>query len=120
MVLTFNNASIRGVITSSEAHHLCCSNAGYPGLSIDPAEYMQLGEVTNTPYPAINNGAIVTLNAGSKWTVTGTSYLTQLNIAVGASITAPHGQSVSMTVNGTSTPIVPGNTYTGTIELTII
>jgi hypothetical protein len=115
MALTFNNSTIVGVITSSAARHTPCSSP----CTIDAAQYFELGEVANTPSAAINNGAIVTLNSGSAWTVTGTSYLTVLNIAEGASVLAHRGRSVSMTVNGTPTPIVPGTNYVGAIVLTI-
>ena len=111
MALTFTNSTITGVITSSEAHHL--------SSTITAAQYAQLGTVTNTPRAAINNGAIVVLNAGSKWIVTGTSYLTRLTVAGTASVVSPTGGAVTMTVDGTTTTIVPGTTYTGAIKLTI-
>ncbi|MBP2656806.1 MAG: hypothetical protein H6Q73_4375 [Firmicutes bacterium] len=111
MVVTLDNANITGVISSTEAHHRVAT--------ISASEYKELGEVTNTPRAAINNGTIVVLNSGSKWTVTSTSYLTSLTVNPSATITAPKGQSVSMTVDGTVTLVVPGKTYTGAIVLTV-
>jgi len=111
MVITLNNAKLTGVISSTEAHHRVAS--------ISASEYKELGEVTNTPRAAINNGAIVVLNSASKWIVTATSYLTSLTVSSDSTITAPTGHSISMTVNGTVTSIVPGTTYTGTIVLTV-
>ena len=64
-------------------------------------------------------GAIVVLSGKSTWTVTGTSYLTSLTIGSSASMAAASGHSVAMTVNGVSTPITPGQAYSGVIVLTI-
>ncbi len=111
IALNFSNSRITGVITSSEAHHHVAS--------IDSAQYRQLGEVTNTPHAAINNGAIVSLTDGSHWALTGTSYLTKLFVEAGSLITGSQGRRVTMTVNGAVTPIVAGTTYTGTIRLTL-
>jgi hypothetical protein len=111
MVLTFNNSHINGVISASQTqHHIS---------TITSAQYLQLGEVTNTTQSVINNGVIVNLSSGSRWTATGTSYLSKLVVASNAAVTAPLGHTVTMTVNGTSTPIVPGNTYTGSIVVTV-
>jgi hypothetical protein len=77
-----------------------------------------LGDLINTPAPAVNNGMIVTLKGGAAWTVTGTSYLTSLTIDDG-SVVAPEGSKLSMTVNGTKTEIKPGKSYTGNIVLTV-
>jgi Tfp pilus assembly protein PilX len=77
-----------------------------------------LGDLINTPAPAVNNGMIVTLKGGTVWTVTGTSYLTSLTIDDG-SIVAPEGSKVVMTVSGAKTEIQPGKTYTGNIVLTV-
>lgn len=110
MALTFNNATITGVISASEAHHDI--------TTITSEEYYELGNITNTPSPAINNGVIVTLDAGSTWTVAGTSHLTSLTIAEGAVITAPECNSVSMTVDGVETAIEAG-TYAGNLVLTV-
>ncbi|MBP2651731.1 MAG: hypothetical protein H6Q74_2556 [Firmicutes bacterium] len=111
MVVTLDNANLTGVISSTEAHHRVAT--------ISSSEYTELGEVTNTPRAAINNGAIVVLGSDSKWTVTATSYLTSLTLDSTSTITAPKGYSVSMTVDGTTTAIVAGTTYTGAIVLTV-
>jgi hypothetical protein len=78
---------------------------------------MLLGEVTNTPAPALNNGVIVSLTA-SNWTITGASYLTSLTIDGGSTIAAPEGSKVTMTVNGKPTPIKAG-AYKGKIVFTV-
>ena len=77
-----------------------------------------LGDVTNKPAPAVNNGMIVTLKGGTVWTVAGTSYLTSLTID-DDSIAAPEGSKVMMTVNGVKTEIKPGKAYSGNIVLSV-
>jgi hypothetical protein len=109
--LTFDNATITGVISASTATH-----TGH--TTIPAADYRYLGAVTNTPAPSVNNGVIVSLTDGSKWIVTGSSYLTSLSLETGSSIGAPIGSSVSMTVNGQARLFRPG-TYTGAIVLTV-
>jgi hypothetical protein len=58
------------------------------------------------------------LAAGSNWIINETTSLTDLNIAKGATITAPKGYSITMTVNGVETPVKAGN-YKGNIVLTV-
>jgi hypothetical protein len=109
LVLTFDKANITGVISASSAKHA--------KDTITAADYKLLGEVTNTPSEAVNNGVIVSLT-GSTWTVSGTSYLTSLTIGEGSAIAAPEGSTVTMTVNGAKKAIVAG-TYKGKIVLTV-
>lgn len=111
MSLTLVNATINGMISASETHHRIST--------ITAEEYHELGMVTNTPVPAVNNGVIVALTAGSTWTVTGTCYLTGLTMDADSMVQAPDGQSVTMTVDGAATAIAPGNTYTGAIVLNV-
>jgi hypothetical protein len=109
MVLTFDHSRVTGVISATLAdHHVA---------TISSANYQQLGEVTNTPEAVINNGVLVTVADGSTWTVTGTSYLSSLTVGADGTVAAPAGRTVSMTVDGVATPIVPGHTYTGDIVL---
>jgi hypothetical protein len=110
MTLTFDNAKITGVISASTAVH--------QKATITAEDYRLLGEVTNTPAAAVNNGVLVTLTNGSVWTVTGTGYLTGLSIAEGASVVAPSGQNLVMKVNGKTTAIEAGD-YKGQIELSL-
>jgi hypothetical protein len=110
MVLTFENTNITGVITASQARHA--------KSSITAEDYKLLGEVTNTPGPAVNNGVIVSLDDRSTWTVTGTSYVTSLTIAGGATLAAPEGRKVTMTVDGEETAVEAG-TYKGDIVISV-
>jgi hypothetical protein len=111
VVLNLDDAQLRGVLSASRTDHAIST--------ITSADCKQLGEVTNTASPVINNGMIVNLGSGSRWTVTGTSYLSRLAVAEDAAVTAPAGRAVSMTVNGVATPIVAGRTYTGAITVSV-
>jgi hypothetical protein len=113
--LTFNNASITGVISASDALHYYISKY-YPKIGIK--DMMAFNRVINTPSAAVNNGVIVTLTNGSKWTVTGTSYLTTLVLDSSSSVTVRKGSSVSMTVDGAAKEIKAG-TYKGNIVITV-
>ncbi len=115
--LSFDGAVITGIISASDARHYY-NGKYYP--KIGKAESKVFSHVVNTPGPAVNNGVIVTLKNASKWTVTGTSYLTKLSLDESSSI-IPAGEDtdVSMTVNGVKTNIAPGNTYTGAIVVSV-
>jgi hypothetical protein len=90
----------------------------YEGVIVETnATY--LGDLINTPAPAVNNGLIVTLKDGTVWTITGTSYLTGLTIDNG-NIAAPEGSRVEMTVNGKKTEFKTGQTYSGNIVLSLV
>ncbi|MCE5252734.1 MAG: hypothetical protein LLG45_00765 [Actinomycetia bacterium] len=115
LVLTFDNATITGVVSASIAHHYMLD----PGVfTIGADEYYKLGEVVNTPGPAVNNGVIVTLKNNSKWIVTKTSYLTKLTFEGNGAISAPAGYKVSLSVDGVPKLLKPG-TYTGAIVLKV-
>jgi hypothetical protein len=103
LVLNFDGSRIAGVLSASRARHHVDT--------ITSADYLQLGEVTNTPSPVVNNGVIVNLDGGSTWQVAGTSYLSSLTVSADSRVRG------TMTVDGVATPIVPGHTYTGTITV---
>ncbi|MFI1032983.1 hypothetical protein [Streptomyces sp. NPDC020951] len=109
--LTFTRSTVEGVISASTAKHSVST--------ITSAQYRQISEVTNTPSAVVNNGVLVTLGADSTWTVTATSYLSALTLASTAAVTAPSGKTVTLTVNGTTTAIQAGTTYTGALTLTV-
>lgn len=79
----------------------------------------QLGEITETPAPAINNGVILSMDAESVWNITGTSYLTALTLEAGAAIMPPDGRAVELIIDGGRQEIEPG-AYQGEIELRVI
>lgn len=107
LVLKLEKAELTGVVTAATARHL--------KDPITAEDYEQLGRVTNTPAPSINNGVIVALDR-SRWTVTGPSYLTRLTVGTDASVTGPNGRPVAMTVDGVATPLRAGD-YRGQIVL---
>ena len=111
LVLTFTGSTVEGVISAGTSKHNVST--------ITSAEYREISEVTNTPTAVVNNGVIVTLGAGSSWTVTGTSYLSTLTLASDASVTAPSGRTATLTVDGTATELKPGGTYMGALTLTV-
>ncbi len=105
LVLTLTGSRLDGVVSASGTAHAISS--------ISASEYYELGRVTNTAQAAINNGVIVTVGSGSVWNVTGTSYLTSLTVDAGGAV-----RTGSMTIDGTTTEIAAGTTYTGAIVLT--
>jgi hypothetical protein len=107
LVLNVEDSSVTGVISASVSRHSVDT--------ITAQQYRQLGEVTNTPEPAINNGVIVTLRS-STWAVTGKSYLTSLSIDGGSKIEAANGYQLVMTVDGRAAQPTPG-TYQGLIMM---
>jgi hypothetical protein len=111
LVLAFTGSTVEGVISAGTSKHRVST--------ITSAEYREISEVTNTPSAVLNNGVLVTLGSGSTWTVTGTSYLSALTLASDASVTAPSGKTVALTVDGTATEIKAGGSYTGALTLTV-
>ena len=103
-------AGIEGVISAATAKHAAAR--------IDKSNCEELGNVINTPCEAVNNGVIVSLDSTSAWTVTGTSYLTSLELEKGAVIKGKDGKAVKMTVDGKETEIAAGK-YTGKIVLSV-
>jgi hypothetical protein len=102
--LTFDNATINGIISASKALHRV------EKVFKDNCE--ELGEVVNTAQPVVNNGVLVTLKNGATWNVAGTSYLSSLTIEEGSQVVG------TLTVDGVETPLQPG-TYQGQLTLTI-
>ena len=80
--------------------------------------YREVGNIKNTLGPATDKyGLKLSLDAGSRWVVTETSYLTSLTLANGATIEASKGK-VTLLVNGAATAIKAG-AYTGKIEVRV-
>jgi hypothetical protein len=110
--LKFANAKVNGIISAATA-------AYREGVRIiDAGNCKELSAVTQTAAEPVNNGVIVSLDKDSTWTVAGTSYLTALTIANGATIKAPKGKKLTMTIDGVKTKIAAG-TYTGKIVMEV-
>jgi len=111
MVLNFDQTTTNGIISATVVTHYVSEIAA--------VDYLQLGVVKNEAQAVINNGVIVLLTSNSVWTVTGTSYLSVLTIDSSSSVAAPSGKTLTMTVNGTTTAIEAGETYSGEITITV-
>ena len=110
--MNLKGTKITGVISAA-------SQAYREGLTLILEDNrLELSNVTQAAAPVVNNGVVITLDESSAWTVTGTSYVTALNIAEGASVTAPEGKTLTMTVDGVETAVAPGS-YAGKIVLTV-
>lgn len=110
--LNLKNTKIEGVISSADQKYR-------DGLTvIREDERMELGNITQTAAPTINNGVCVDLDKDSAWTVTGTSYVTALTLAEGAKVAAPEGKKLTVTVDGATVELKAG-AYTGKIVLTV-
>ncbi len=110
LVLSFRNVRYTGALSATRAKHR---------VGIITAENNQeLGMVTHRLCPAVNNGVIASFDGKSSWMVTKTCYLTALELADGATVAAPRGKKLTMTVDGKITPILPG-TYQGNIVMTV-
>lgn len=64
------------------------------------------------------NNLTVTLKGSSKWIVSSSSSLSSLTVGSDASLTAPSGKKLTMTVDGKTTEVKAG-TYSGKIQLTV-
>ncbi len=118
------NATLTGAITTatvvSEASLRGVDFTKYPGFSAEGYAVAHLiGWVHNTYAPTNDPyGVTATVDADSTWIVDKTSYLTGLTIAKGATITAPAGYKVAMTVDGAWQAMRPGS-YAGAIILKV-
>jgi NADPH-dependent curcumin reductase CurA len=107
------NTTVTGVISAAGQKYR-------DGLAVITAQNRdELSNVTQFAATPVNNGVVVTLDATSKWVVTGQSFLTALTLAEGAHLTAEAGKTLTMTVDGVVTPVHAGS-YTGVIELNVI
>lgn len=112
LTIHLENTTVEGVISAATQRYR-------EGLKfLDETTREELSHVYQTPAPAVNNGVLLTLDGKSIWTVTGTSYLTRLELKAGAEVKAPDGKCVVMMVNGRVVPLEEG-VYGGAITLEI-
>jgi len=112
LALTLKNTSIKGIISSALQFYR-------DGVEfISPINKFEVGNITQEAAPTVNNGVTVALDADSAWIVTGTSYITKLEISNGAEVAPLEGKTLTLTVDGKETPIAAG-TYQGKIVLTV-
>ena len=110
LALCFTDTKIAGAISSATAKHRVEKVTKY--------NREEIGEVDLTPAPAVNNGVSVVLEGSSQWTVTGTSYVNRLAISTEASVQAPAGKQLCVTVDGQETNLEAGE-YKGQITIQV-
>ena len=109
--LTLVDTTITGVISSATQHYR-------EGLTlIDESNRREMSNITQKAAPTVNNGVIVSLDRTSRWTVTGTSYITALELAPGAVVDAPEGKTLKVTLDGKAIDLAPGR-FAGKLVLT--
>ncbi len=112
--VTLESVKYSGAVTTGAQYHI-----GYQsGDKIYPDKALDLGNVGVIAQGGFNNGLILKLTGDTVWTVTGTSYLTRLEITEGASVAASEGKKLICTVNGVETALKVGS-YTGEIVITV-
>jgi hypothetical protein len=109
MHLTLKGTALTGKVISGtvDQWNAAAKEKGFAKYIVDPNGYKT------------RHGVNMTLEAGSRWSVTGTSSLTGLTIGEGATISALQGKKVVMTVDGVETAVKPG-TYKGEIVVNVI
>ena len=112
LLLELKDARVEGVISSA-------SQAYREGVKrIGRDSRMELSNVTQAAAPTVNNGVLVRLDRYSSWLVTGTSYLTSLDLAPNAILKGAGGRKLVMTVDGVETAVAPGH-FQGRIVLSL-
>ena len=109
--LTLVDTTITGIISSATQHYR-------EGLTlIDESNRREMSNITQKAAPTVNNGVIVSLDRTSRWTVTGTSYITALELAPGAVVDAPEDKTLKVTLDGKAIDLAPGR-FAGKLVLT--
>jgi len=116
MEISLENATLTGAITTAKATIASKQTADHLPVK---EHYYLMGEVKNIFQPTGEKyGVKVSVDGSSKWIIDQTSYLTELNLAQGGSISAPAGFSLAMMVNGKPAQVKAG-AYTGKIVLQV-
>ena len=101
-----NGASITGAISATTIKHTT-DGGKTQNTSIKEADYDQIGHVMNKPSYNGSNDVIVNVEKGGTWVADGTSIITKLTIADGASVA--YGTAVD--ADGQAIQLKAGNTY---------
>ena len=99
-----DGASVKGAISSTTIKHTT-DGGKTQNTSIKEADYNQIGHVMNTPY--YNGGNDVIVNVDGTWIADGTSIITKLTIADGA--TVEYGSAKD--ADGNAIKLEAGKTY---------
>lgn len=117
VAVNFENSAITGAITTAIGTHAVGPNGEQLVMQDKTDLYYLIGEETHEYCDTGEKyGVKVSLDAGSRWVVDKTSYITELTLAEGASITAAEGYNLTITVDGAEKPVKAG-TYKGKIVL---
>ena len=101
-----DGASVTGAISATTIKHT--TNGGKTqNTSIKEADYNQIGHVMNTPYYNGGNDVVVNVEKGGTWVADGTSIITKLTIADGATVTYGSAKDA----NGKAIKLEAGKTY---------
>ncbi len=110
--LNLTGTTIEGIISSALQSYR-------EGLTeITAANRTELSNITQKAAPTVNNGVVLNLDASSRWIVTETSYITAITLEAGASVCAPEGRTLTVTVDGVETALTAGS-YAGRIVLEV-
>ena len=101
-----DGASVTGAISATTIKHTT-DGGKTQNTSIKEADYNQIGHVMNTPYYNGGNDVVVNVEKGGTWVADGTSIITKLTIADGASVA--YGTAVD--ADGQAIQLKAGNTY---------
>lgn len=113
LALNLRNTKLEGIVSSATQHYR-------DGLRfLEETIREELSNVTQTPAPTVNNGVLVSLDENSVWTVSGDSYITSLTLAQGATVKAPEGKQLEVTVDGKAAELAAG-TITGKIHIAVV
>ncbi len=116
MEITLETANLTGAITT--AHAILTSKNTPNGMPVKESYYL-MGEVKNFFAPTHERyGLKVSVDGTSKWVIDQTSYLTELDLAQGGTISAPNGFNLTMTVDGAPTRIAMGS-FKGKVVLQV-
>ncbi|MFI0739167.1 hypothetical protein ACH4PU_13910 [Streptomyces sp. NPDC021100] len=109
--LTLVRTRLAGRVTATTARHRIAA--------VDASHLRELGVVTNTASPVVNNGVVLTLGPGSRWTPTGTCHLSALRLDRTARLAAPPGTRLEVTVDGRPAVPAPGGAWTGAVAVRV-
>ena len=101
-----DGASVTGAISATTIKHTT-DGGKTQNTSIKEADYNQIGHVMNTPYYNGGNDVVVNVEKGGTWVADGTSIITKLTIADGATVT--YGSTKD--ANGKAIILEAGKTY---------
>ncbi len=111
--LTLSGTKIEGIISSASQHY----REGLKTIYADNRQ--ELSNVMQRAAATVNNGVSVKLDGTSAWTVTGTSYITALELDDGAVVKALEGKELCVTIDGKPVELKSGVRYTGKIVMEV-